>query len=413
MGVSPLLPRDDARDAALGTSSSVTAGSPATRTMLSLIMHGVTVVATGLAPLDALLLGGLPRGMVTEVVGASGAGKSVLCQAVAAHAAASPSSRGEPQRVVVLDVDGRWSATALRHMLARVAATNRQQAATQKTTASAWAAPSAFAAGASDESLAAAAHSRLHLIRSIQSLDDLWRGMPELQALLIGKVGLALLVVDSFASLVRASYSGHPDETMARTEAVLAAVQTLKCIAEGLGIAVLLTSHAGSSDGAASGGFSSAFKQPLREMEELGGESTWMPGSGGGGGGAAAAFGTSFYHAVNTRIVLEELLLSGRRMRVLRVGKSPLCPHVAFEMRLVGDPTAADDGPLPSSHVPMAEGEHDGRDAATVTLRDLAPDIGRVVCGQRGVSGRAHFHVMVNNGLHATAPRLASTTTVF
>ena len=69
---------------------------------------GGSAARTGLEPLDSALGGGgLPPGMVTEVVGANGLGKSQLLYALAARAAV----RGH--KVLFVDTEGKFCADRL------------------------------------------------------------------------------------------------------------------------------------------------------------------------------------------------------------------------------------------------------------------------------------------------------------
>jgi RecA/RadA recombinase len=71
-------------------------------------------VPLGLPGIDAALRGGLPPGLVTEVVGPPGAGKSQLCLQAAAAAAAPRGCGGLASAVLLLDAEGKFSAERLR-----------------------------------------------------------------------------------------------------------------------------------------------------------------------------------------------------------------------------------------------------------------------------------------------------------
>jgi RecA/RadA recombinase len=68
--------------------------------------------SSGLEPLDAALGGGIRPGMITEVVGPSGVGKSQFCMSLVAHALLSTSSS-----VIVVDTEGKFSPSRLREIL--------------------------------------------------------------------------------------------------------------------------------------------------------------------------------------------------------------------------------------------------------------------------------------------------------
>ena len=361
-----------------------------TTTIFSMLTDGQTAVATGMEVFDRLMLGGLPRSMVTEIVGAAGSGKSVVAHSIAAHV----TSRG--QRVVVIDADGKWSSLLFKNISQRLAHSAALASPPIIDAMRCDRATSIFSPESSSSEVLAAMR-RVDVIRSIRSLDDMKRNLAELQSLLINKSGLSLLIVDSFASLVRGSYSGHPEEIALRTEAVLSAMQDLKTIAEALRIAVVVTSHASSFDYQVhhrSAGSKNAFHHASEDHDSPHHAHA---------SSASAALGTTFFHAVNTRLVLEESSIDGRRLRLLRVAKSPMCPPAAFELHMLNDGNGGGDEQTEAAGGPKVLGSASPQ--LLIELRELSVDAARAACAQLGIAARAHFAVMTNNFSHAAAPR--------
>ena len=146
------------------------------------------------------------------------------------------------------------------------------------------------------------------LVVEASSCEELLRRLESMEAAVIGG-GTRLLVVDSVAALAR---SGTANE---RQEALGHLAAALKRLSETLGMAAVATNMVAVDVG---GGGGPGGAGP--------GEA---PGGEGGGGvirSLKAALGGRWYHAVNTRLVLEV----GGGARWLHVAKSPLAPPCAF-----------------------------------------------------------------------------------
>ncbi|KAJ3361850.1 hypothetical protein GGF32_006878 [Allomyces javanicus] len=68
-------------------------------------------MSTGIAPFDALLNGGFARSAISELSGASGAGKSAILAAMILHLLRTSSPTATPPRIVALDTDGALTST--------------------------------------------------------------------------------------------------------------------------------------------------------------------------------------------------------------------------------------------------------------------------------------------------------------
>jgi len=248
---------------------------------------------TGLEPLDSALGGGgLPPGMVTEVVGANGVGKSQLLYALAARAAV----RGH--KVLFVDTEGKFCA----HRLFEV-----MQASVEK--------------GGPSTAVSTAEHALLRvLVARAESLEALRTCLDALEAEVIDK-GVRLILVDSVAAPVKRAFG--PGEGRARQEALGAVGARLKWLADVFRLPVAVTNHSAGTflkDAAEGAGDAALGTSAVDE--------TAVAAMGAGADSAqVAAFGLRWAHSVNIRIVLEVL---GGRARA-RVAKSPVCPPVDME----------------------------------------------------------------------------------
>jgi len=215
-------------------------------------------IPTGLPALDAILRGGLPRGLLTELVGPAGVGKTQLCLgAVAAALAADPAACA-----VYLDAEGAFSAARLAGVLAAKGA----------------------CAGLGDGGTAAveaALTERVAVVAPSGPADAAAR----LRALAAARPsGLALLVLDSVPALVSTSagddVAAAPTDLIARAAAVSEVAAAAKALAGAVGCAVLAVNQ-------------------VTAPRSRGG------GGGGTGDAVVAALGPGWAHAASTRLVVE------------------------------------------------------------------------------------------------------------
>lgn len=168
-----------------------------------------------------------------------------------------------------------------------------------------------------------------------------------------------VLVIDSFANLVRREYRGHPLETFERHDTVLSLMTSLKQLAAEQKLLVWMINHL--PDGAShlsrrnatlgEPQHDDAFEESDPETNEGPGESRRSSTSSNrfapvtkrgtkthhqGGGGARAGLGVTFFHAVNIRFQIQEAVVGGeeggRWVPLLRVIKSSLGPPMVFQL---------------------------------------------------------------------------------
>jgi RecA/RadA recombinase len=301
---------------------------------------------TGSTQLDSLLLGGLPLGMIVEVVGAPGSGKTRLCLYWAMHSLLEYPSHS----VILLDCDHTFSPiTALtccpdpnsfpKH--SNFSSANPTAAATGGPTPPAAPAPSTpspiWQKKVSPE--LESALQRLTLLDSIDTLDQLnsatWRRTVELMCI---RTHCKVLIVDSIAAAVSRSYGNL--ELFRRSEAILNTLSWLKRLAEAYGLLVLVTNHVYAGGMAGGAGASSGRKvdstNTMREFRSGRPHDMTTAAMNISGAGfnseatAVAALGTAFHHGVNIRLVIEEDWFHGRRQGFLRVAKSSISAPASF-----------------------------------------------------------------------------------
>lgn len=187
--------------------------APAAQTLLSAAAGGGEGVPTGLGTLDAALKGGLPIGMLVEVAGPPGAGKSQLALTACALCAGGVGGGG---RCVFVDTEGKFSRDRLAQIL-------------------------------DARGLPEAAADAVELLRprSVSELADL----PGELELLLHTTRARLVVLDSVAALLRP----EPMSAPARSGFVAKLAARLKQLAARYGAAFLITNHVVGQDTGALG----------------------------------------------------------------------------------------------------------------------------------------------------------------
>ena len=299
-------------------------------------------IRTGSDSLDSCLLGGLPFGLLTEVVGVAGVGKTRLAFHLIAQCVAV-----EEEHAVLLDVDGSFNAISLLPLV--VAATkksskyligdhegNEDFGGTRQTPVGIWDNVTSndirtmLSRDAFLEQLVEAAMQRVIIISSVTELGHLQnsRCRGKLESIMAMRRA-KLLVVDSIAMLAQRTFSNS--ESIARNDALLDVLTWLKHLAEAATAAVVLINQC---------------------------YQAWVPGGANEAvsaydSGPQAALGNTFHHGVNIRLVLEPAIVyqqtSGNRGVVvtsdagplkpksqptgflLQIAKSPICPSACFQ----------------------------------------------------------------------------------
>ncbi|KAI7845396.1 hypothetical protein COHA_001101 [Chlorella ohadii] len=256
--------------------------APPPRTVADLLRAAATKplhLRTGLGPLDAALLGGLPAGSVTELVGAAGLGKTQMCLQMCVLGCLERQAEGAS--VVYLDTEKKFSGRRM------------TQIARERF-------PDAFPG---EEALAAlAARVLVYNPRSSQDLLSVL-GQSLEQAVIDHKV--RLIILDSAACLARADFA--PGSLPDRQRMLGQQASRLKYLAEAFQIPVLVTNQVTTRIGGDTGGGAGAQQGQLQ-----------------------AALGTMWAHAVNTRLVL----MQTQGHRFLHVAKSPAAPSTIFAYRV-------------------------------------------------------------------------------
>ncbi|CAM9998836.1 unnamed protein product, partial [Phaeothamnion confervicola] len=183
-------------------------------------------VATRLPTIDAALRGGLPVGMITEVVGPAGVGKSQMCLSAAAAAAmpAALGGLGEGTGVVYLDTERKFSAP-------RLAEIARQR----------WPGHYGDAAGEDGEGRLQALLSQVFVFTVDHSV-DLLKKLESLQPFIIEK-SVRIVILDSVAALARKDFGGGGGGIRPRNEALVRQAAVLKHLADAFSLVVLVTNQ--------------------------------------------------------------------------------------------------------------------------------------------------------------------------
>lgn len=244
-------------------------------------------VPTTLREIDAALGGGLSVGSVTEVVGAAGAGKTQLCLAACASAAAPEACGGCDGGVIYIDAERKFSG-------ARMAEIARGKF-----------------GDTFDSNDAVSALARRVQVITPMSLSDLGKRLAALEEAIIDHK-VRLVIIDSVAHLARAEFGR---EKVVQRQSVLGAVaSTLKRHAEKHALAVLAVNQVTTRIGT----FAKHASDKDNNTDDAGSEES---------SGITAALGTKWAHCVNTRIALEVV---GERRRI-KIVKSPLAPLTSFD----------------------------------------------------------------------------------
>ncbi|CUI14506.1 Hypothetical protein, putative [Bodo saltans] len=433
-------------------------------------------IETG-SPLDRMLHGGLQCGLVTEVVGFAGVGKTCLVANWIAHAVVrgvlqdryrsharrisslSTTTTTHPLLVLppplysmgnddkdgtqrdgnvnlLLNGDGGCSQCIVVPVGPNLTARRMHQVVegTVQTTSLYREALSALShshgGGISldDGSLVMEAEDRIRFVTGVESLDQISSFvLPLLEAhMKTGSIGSSssrshgraegspkrLLIIDSFATLVHCSLSADPKESLHRHNILAGFMKRLKSMAEEYQYSIIIVTHATSYAAARSRSWENggACRPVARaqahdddghdtasvEEMNLSDEPDDLPQAGGpattsSSAGSVSAFGNTFYHLVNSRIVVDSVVVDGEIKRVLRIIKSPVCPPVTFELLY----TPARDSALSHPGVECELGDAE--------LQRATDDLRR-----SGVHGRGVFRIpnlkYMNQTAHMTPP---------
>ncbi|KAI5075109.1 hypothetical protein GOP47_0009185 [Adiantum capillus-veneris] len=222
---------------------------------------------THLQDIDSALLGGIPFGALTEVVGPAGFGKTQLCLMLCVITALPKEHDGLDGNVIYFDTERKFHSGRMAEM-----AVSRF--------------PHFFTDGDNLKKLATSV-----LVYHPHSLDEFVNSLQGVEEVIIENK-VKMLIVDSIAALMP---SENAQEDLSRKQNVLGhQAGTLKYLAEAFRIPIVVTNQVRMTS-----------NQRSLEDPEL---------------QLTAALGTSWAHSVNIRLILESL--SGQRF--IKVAKSPM-----------------------------------------------------------------------------------------
>ena len=226
---------------------------------------------TCLEPLDSVLYGGVRAGVITEIVGPAGLGKTQFClqMSVIGCLEQLEGGPGGSKRILYMDTEKKLSAERLSEI-----AKSRF--------------PGKFAERGSMQQIL----ERI-IVQTPGTTTDILETLQNLPGAIISD-NIVLIIIDSIASLFRSEYGS--DSVVERQKIIGLTASTLKSLAESFNIPVVVTN------------------QITTKIE---GSKAWL----------APALGTAWSHAVNTRLTLSADV-AGEPGRSLCVSKSSFAPSV-------------------------------------------------------------------------------------
>ncbi|KAL0670709.1 hypothetical protein Bca4012_033413 [Brassica carinata] len=259
---------------------------------------------THLKGLDSALCGGIPFGVLTELVGPPGIGKSQFCMKLALSASFPKAYGGLDGRVIYIDVESKFSSRRVIEMGLKSF-------------------PEVFHLKGMAQEMAG----RILVLRPT-SLSDFTESIQELKESIL-KNQVKLLVIDSMTALLL----GENKPGAQRQQHQLGwHISFLKSLAEFARIPIVVTNQVRSQNRDETSQYS--FQAKLKDGFE---EHTRTYDS-----HLVAALGINWAHAVNIRLVLE----SKSGQRIIKVAKSPMSPPLAFPFHITsaGISLLSDDG---------------------------------------------------------------------
>ncbi|KAF9596962.1 hypothetical protein IFM89_014606, partial [Coptis chinensis] len=234
-------------------------------------------LATGLSGLDKCLCGGIPFGVLTELVGPAGIGKTQFCLKLALLAALPVSYGGLSGRVIYIDTEAKFSSKRMIEIGIKSF-------------------PEIFHLDGMAEEMAG----RILVLRPA-SLSEFTESLQQIQ-LSVLQHQVKLLIVDSVASLV----SGEYEKDAPKQNSLGWHISFLKSLAEFSRIPIVVTNQVRSQSSG----------DAVYSFQDTGGLELHL----------VAALGIHWAHAVTIRLVLE----ASSGQRYIKVAKSPISPPIAF-----------------------------------------------------------------------------------
>ncbi|XP_059626714.1 DNA repair protein RAD51 homolog 2 [Cornus florida] len=258
---------------------------------------------TRLKGLDGALCGGIPFGVLTEVVGPAGIGKTQFCLKLSLLASLPANCGGLDGHVIYIDVESKFSSRRMIEI-----------------------GVNSFPEIFHTEGMAQEMAGRILVLRP-SSLSEFTESLQQIKVSLL-QHKVKLLVIDSMAALISGEYEQGPP----RQHALGWHISFIKSLAEFSRIPILVTNQvrSQSSDEASQYSFQvpswdDTVNDPARFDSHLG-----------------AALGIHWAHAVAIRLVLESK--SGQRF--MKIAKSPISPSLSFPFKITssGILLLSDDG---------------------------------------------------------------------
>ena len=252
--------------------------------LLQRTQGSLSYLRTLLPPLDSALLGGLPAGSITELVGPAGLGKTQFCLGMCIIGCLD--RLADEGRVIYIDTERKFSGE-------RLAQIGQERF------------PDSFALPGSMATML----DRV-LVKSPESSAKLLELLEGLQTAIIDH-GIKLVIIDSIASLARADFGAK--DVVERQKLLGQQASRLKYLAESFQIPVLVTN------------------QVTTAIHNNNTTST-----SGTGAGLTAALGPMWAHAVNTRLIMsaQQDSASGQQVRIITVAKSPAAPNITLAYKV-------------------------------------------------------------------------------
>ncbi|XP_021278824.1 DNA repair protein RAD51 homolog 2 isoform X1 [Herrania umbratica] len=246
---------------------------------------------TGLKGLDSALCGGIPFGVLTELVGPAGIGKTQFCLKLSLLASLPTNYGGLDGRVIYIDVESKFSSRRLLEIGLRSF-------------------PEIFQMKEMAQEMAG----RVFVLRP-SSLSEFTQSLQQIKVSLLQNQ-VKMLVIDSMAALV----SGEHEQGVHRQQTLSWHISFIKSLAEFSRIPVIVTNQVRSQSHDEASQYSFQVQSRDGIVETLTRYDSHL----------VAALGIHWAHAVTTRLVLEAK--SGQRF--IKVAKSPISPPLAFPFHI-------------------------------------------------------------------------------
>ncbi|XP_022849062.1 DNA repair protein RAD51 homolog 2 isoform X1 [Olea europaea var. sylvestris] len=267
--------------------------SPPYQTALSLLEYRIQNeylaghLPTQLKGLDAALCGGIPFGVVTELVGPAGIGKTQFCLKLALLASLPSTYGGLDGSVIYIDVESKFSSKRMIEMGFK-----------------------SFPEILHMEGMAKEMAGRI-LVLQPASLTEFTESLQQLKVSIL-QHPVKLLIIDSMAALI----SGENGQGPPRQHALGWHISFIKSLAEFSRIPVVVTNQVRSQGRDEASRYSFQVQNRTKFPEDLSSFDSHL----------VAALGIQWAHAVSIRLVLESR--SGQRF--IKISKSSISPPMAF-----------------------------------------------------------------------------------